>query len=478
MRTTKSGVCPSVIMVQIDSMSMINQLPELRSADDEDDEIANEHRNQNLNGRKIVLTTFGSLGDLHPYIAIGLELKERGHRVVIATTPFYREKIEAAGLKFHPVRPDLPSPLENPELAAQLVAKVMDVRKGGEFLLKELLAPHVRDGYEDLQEATRDADLLVTHMITYAGPVLAQKTGLPWISTVLAPATLLSAYEPMVLPQMPGLAKLLRLSPLFSRAFFSFVKRMSEKWVEPVYKLRADLGLPRGLNPIFDGQYSPALNLALFSKVLGQPQPDWPPNTRVTGFPFYDKRDETRISPELEVFLDAGSPPIVFTLGSSAVFVADDFYRESIAAARKLRRRAVLLIGDERNRPRGSLPDGIVAFDYAPYSQILPRAAVIVHQGGVGTTGQALRAGVPTLIVPFNHDQPDNASRVSQLRVGRTITRTSYTAANAARELARLLNDESYARRAAEIARQVRSENGASDAADAIETFIEAHKIP
>ncbi|HKQ53040.1 MAG TPA: glycosyltransferase [Pyrinomonadaceae bacterium] len=164
-------------------------------------------------GKHIVLTTFGSFGDVHPYIALGLELKARGHRAVIATTASYREKIEATGLDFYPIRPDLPPPQENLEL----VVKVMDLKKGSEFLFRELLTPHLRDSYEDLRAATRDADLLVTHVITLAGPVLAQKTGIPWVSTVLAPTSFFSAYDPFVPPQTPGLVKLLRLSPLIAR---------------------------------------------------------------------------------------------------------------------------------------------------------------------------------------------------------------------------------------------------------------------
>ena len=419
-------------------------------------------------GKKIVLTTFGSYGDLHPYIAIGLELKARGHHVVIATTPVYREKIEATSLSFHPVRPDLPPPEQNTEL----VRRAMDIKRGGQFIIRDLMANNIRESYEDLREAARDADLLVTHIITYAGPILAQKTGIPWISTVLAPATLFSIYDPFVPPQVPGLAKLFRLSTLFSRTFNSVVKRVSERWIEPIYELRSELGLPRGLHPVFDGQYSPRLNLALFSKYLGEPQPDWPANTKITGFPFYDKRDETNISPQLEKFLDEGSPPIVFTLGSSAVYVAEDFFSVSTKAARQLNRRAVLLIGDERNRPKEPLPEGIVAFDYAPYSQILPLAAAVVHQGGVGTTGQGLRAGRPTLIVPFNHDQPDNAYRVERLGVSRTLRRSNYTPANAARELNRLLTDESYALKAQAVGREVRRKNGAVNAANEIEAFI------
>lgn len=419
-------------------------------------------------GKHVVLTTFGSFGDIHPYVAIGLELKSRGHQAIIATSPTYREKIEATGLGFHPVRPDLLPPEEDPET----ILKVMDVMRGGEYILKELFTPHVRDSYEDLREATRDADLLVTHMLTFAGPPLVEKTGIQWISTVLAPISFFSAYEPFLPPQAPGVGKLLRLSPFLGRAFNSIGKRITDKWVGPVYRLRAELGLPRGRHPVFEGQHAPARVLALFSKVLGEPQPDWPPQTIITGFPFYDKKDETSISPELVKFLDDGAPPIVFTLGSSAIFVADDFYSESIEAARQLKRRAVLLIGDARNMPKEPLPEGIAAFDYAPYGQILPRAACIVHQGGVGTTGQALRAGVPSLVVPFNHDQPDNAYRVSRLGVARTIPRKKYRAATVARELDILLSDESYADKAAAVGRQVQNEDGARTAVDEIEKLL------
>ncbi|MDQ3814086.1 MAG: glycosyltransferase, partial [Armatimonadota bacterium] len=243
----------------------------------------------------------------------------------------------------------------------------------------------------------------------------------------------------------------------------------TQSWIMPVYQLRAELSLPRGPNPLFDGQHSSALVLALFSSVLGEPQPDWPPQTRVTGFCFYDKKDETSIAPELAKFLDSGPPPIVFTLGSSAVFDARNFYRDSAEAARRLGRRAVLLIGKEENLPPEPLPEAIVAFDYAPYSEILPRTAAIVHQGGVGTTGQALRAGKPMLVMPFSHDQPDNAARITRLGVGRTLPRYRYNATRAAAELSKLLNDLSYATRAAEIGCRVQAADGPRAACDAIE---------
>jgi len=418
-----------------------------------------------------VLTTFGSFGDVHPYMAIALELKARGHQALIATSEIYREKIEGAGIEFHAVRPDISGP-EDPE-TEELLRKIMEPQTGGEFLFKEIIMPHLRDSYDDLSEAARGADLLLTHVITFAGPLLAQKTGIPWISSVLAPVSLWSAHDPMVPPNMIWLGPFLRAAGVgVNRAFLSLVRRLTNSWIEPVYRLRQELGLERDAHPLFEGQHSPARVLALFSEVIGERQPDWPPQTVITGFPFYDKKDETPVAPELLRFLDEGEPPIVFTLGSSAVFIADDFFHESIAAAKELGRRAVLLIGDARNMPKEPLPAGIVAFDYAPYGELLPRSSLIVHQGGVGTTAQALRAGRPMLVIPYNHDQPDNAARISRLGVGRTVSRKSYRGERAVRELKELLENPVYARRAAEVAVKVRSENGAAAAADEIENFV------
>jgi MGT family glycosyltransferase len=446
-------------------MTLTNQAatPERRTSDN--DATTNNAR---AGGKHIVLTTYGSLGDLHPYMAVALELKARGHRAVIATTDYYREKIEAAGIEFRAVRPDLPPLVDVPEL----VAKIMDVKTGGEFLIKELLMPHVRDTYEDLRAAASEADLLLTHVATFAGPIVAQASGIPWISSVLAPLSFFSAEDPIVPPLASGITHLLRLHPAIARRFNGFMKRVTASWIENVYKLRAELGLPRGEHPIFEGQHSPARVLAMFSKALGQPQSDWPGQTVITGFPFYDRKDETEMSPALLKFLDEGEPPIVFTLGSSAIYAAEDFYQQSIAAARQLGRRAVLLIGDAINMPTEPLPAGIVAFEYAPFGQILPRASVVVHQGGVGTTGQAMRAGVPELVIPFNHDQPDNAMRVARLGAGRWLARKRYKARRVAAELNELLSKPDYARKAAEVGRIVKAEDGARSAADAIETAL------
>jgi len=414
---------------------------------------------------RIVLNTFGSFGDIHPYMAIAMELQRRGHKPVIATMPIYREKIEGAGLEFAPVRPDVPQPREQDR---EFIEKLMEPMTGPRFLIEEVIFAAVRDSYADLLQAVDGADLLVTHPAAPAGPLVGRKTGLPWVSTVLAPFSFYSAYDPPVPPFWQWTKKLHVLGP----GIMGFLLRLSKSTykAKAIADFRDELGLEDTGNPMFEGQHSPTLVLALFSAVFGKPQPDWPQQTRVTGFCFYDGHHETRMPDELVRFMDSGAPPVIFTLGSSAVWVARDFFEESIDAAKRLGRRAVLLIGDERNLPR-LLPEGIIAVDYVPYQSILPRACAVVHHGGVGTTSQGLLAGVPTLIVPFAFDQSDNAEHAYRLGTSRTLYRKNYFAPRVANELHKLLQP-TYACRALEVSQRLKQENGPRRAADLIEKIL------
>jgi rhamnosyltransferase subunit B len=420
-------------------------------------------------GRRIVIATHGSLGDLHPFIALAKALQARGHEPVVATGECHRERVERLGIAFHRMRPDLIELEGQPES----YRKAMDRKTGGKFVFKELFAPHIRDSFDDLRAAVRGADLLVSHVVALAGPLVAETTGVPWVSAMLAPIGFLSKYDPPVPPPAPWMRHFRPLGPWFWGPFLRLGRRAMRSWAEPVRRFRAELGLPPGGEPLLEGSHSPSCVLALFSGVLGAPQPDWPPQVVQTGFAFFDDAFAAGMGPELSRFLDAGPPPIVFTLGSSAVMDAGRFYEEGLAAARRLGRRAVLLVGiDPRNQPREPLGEDAIALEYAPYSELFPRAAAIVHQGGVGTTGQALRAGRPMLVVPWAHDQPDNADRVRRLGVARVLDRGRISARNFAAALRRLLDDPSYTARAAEVGRRVRAEYGAGLACDAIERHL------
>lgn len=411
------------------------------------------------------MAAFGSLGDLHPFIALALELRERGHQVSFATLEYYREKLETLGFEFRPTRPNV-SPDD-----AELAADLMDLKKGTERLLRNFLLPTLPETYADLLIAAEDADLIVTGEVVFAAPLVAEKLDKRWVSTSLAPSSFLSPYDPIIPPTAQWLGKLRFLGATYHKILYSALKRSVDSWWEPIRELRRRENLKPSVNPIANDKFSPFLHLALFSKVLGAPQPDWSASTVQTGFAFYDgKRDFGKMPVGLQEFLEAGEPPIVFTLGSAAVWTAGNFYQESAKAANILNRRAVLLIG--QNEPPKNLSENIRAFDYAPFSEIFPFAATVVHQGGVGTTAQVLRAGVPHLIVPFSHDQPDNAARCVRLGVARTVSRDSYNAESAARELNKLLTDSNYNAQAREAKRIIDRENGVKAACDAIENVL------
>ncbi len=417
---------------------------------------------------RIVLSNIGTFGDINPLIAIALELKRRGHTPLMAVPAVYEPKIAPLGLEFHAIRPDI-----DPTNTI-MVEMIYDVRKGTERGLRDFLFPALRQTYDDLLDAaTRPgrADLLLLGELNYAGPLVAEMTGIPWASYVLAPLSFFSAFDPPVLPMYPQLARADRRVPGMGRAIKRLARFASRKWSQPIYDLRRELGLPRGTNPLFDAKHSPHLVLALFSRVLGQEQKDWPAHTRITGFCFYDADGgNAELEPHLERFLAAGPPPVVFTLGSAAVLAAGRFYEYSSRAAMKLGIRAVLLIGgDARNRPPLELPESICVAEYAPYSALFPRAALVVHQGGVGTTAQCLSAGKPMLIMPYSHDQPDNARRMRRLKVARVIRRGNYTPLRVARKLRAMLGEPRFARRAQSVGRILALENGVQSACDALE---------
>jgi rhamnosyltransferase subunit B len=387
---------------------------------------------------KIVLSTFGSLGDVHPKIALGLELRKRGHEVVFNVMEAFREKFETLGFEISPLRPNLDP--EDKELARRL----MDTKTGPELIFKELMVPNLRPMYEDILQAVENADVIISGEIVLPIKSVVEKTKIKWVSTSLAPISFLSTADPSVYPSAEFLEHLRFMPPFFHRFILNYAKKTALNWFEPYKEFRRELGLDENHNPMFGDKYSSLLHLAMFSKVLGKPQSDWAKSTLQTGFCFYDgNQDLGTMSEDLRKFLDAGEPPIVFTLGSAAVMDARDFYEQSI-----------------------------VAFDYAPYGELFSRSRAVVHQGGVGTTSQVLRAGVPMLVMPYSHDQPDNAARCKRSGVGEVISRNNYKAELVAEKLRKLLSNLKYKANAVEAKRVVGTENGTQTACDAIEQIL------
>ncbi len=419
----------------------------------------------------IVIASFGSLGDLHPFLALGQELRRRGHTVRVATTPFYRERIEALGFEFRPLGPPV-SP-EDPALLHTL----MRTARGPEYLIRRLFLPHLPEIYRDLEAACVGAQLLVAGEVLFVAPLLAEKTGIPWVSVLLSPISFLSKYDPPVMPLLGSSAALSGLPPIFHRVVLGLARGALRRWQRPLAKFRKELGLPPQRDGLVRGKFSADLVLALFSKHFAAAQRDWPAATVQPGFVFFEQGQlQQPTGPagvqaaRLEAFLQAGKPPVVFTLGSAAVHAPGNFFHMSAEAAQRLKLRAVLIAGHANLRELET-PD-ILVIPYADYRQLFPRVGAVVHQGGIGTTAEALRAGVPSLVVAFNFDQPDNAARVQRLGVGVSLPRRRYNRRHAHYALHRLLRDAGLRDKAGELAGKIQAEDGLSAAADAVEKLL------
>lgn len=379
---------------------------------------------------------------------------------MIATFEDYRADVVRAGIEFARVRPSLSELGDH----AALLTKLFDVRRGPEYLVRELVMSNLRPGYEDLLQASDGADMLISHPLAVTLPLVAQRRALPWVASVLTPLSFMSSHDPPLLGVAPWLRKLRALGPEPYRLVFNMFKRSVRGWEAPLHELRKELGLPPSARmAMFEGQFSPLRNLALFDPNLATAQPDWPGEVRVCGAPLYDgAMPGGDIDGELQQFLAEGEAPIVFALGSSAVWVAGDFWDKAVAAARRLGRRAVLVTGPVTPE---NLPSEVRAFPYVPYSRVFPRAAVVVHQAGIGTLAQAMRAGRPQLIVPVSFDQPDNARRAAALGLARAIPFKKVTAGRLVSELEVLTRPE-YAQAAQEVAAALARIDGAARAAD------------
>lgn len=416
-------------------------------------------------GKRIILATFGSPGDLQPFLAIGRELCQRGHDPTIATSEIYRDEVERAGLAFAPVRPNRLRGQQDPDFLDRLTK---GIETPGE-VFRQMFLPSMRESTEDLLQVVASADLVISHTLVAGGRLAAEARGVPWISAVMQPMGYLSSYEPPVVGPA-WIAAFLRgagLAP--TRAMHRLTRGLTGMWAADWHALRAELGLAKVRDhPIWEGQHSLMRSLGLFPRALGAPQPDWPASARITGFPFY-KRAGSGLGDDLRSFIEAGEPPLVFTLGTTAVNDPGRFYEESARAAIELGRRAILVAGPADCDRLNQISDNILAVAYAPHDLLFPHALAIIHQAGIGTLAEAMRAGKPMIIMPYGHDQADNAWRAKRLGVARILAKRKYRKCALVRELRSLILDSHARLSAARISQDVCREDGARSAA----TFIE-----
>jgi len=418
---------------------------------------------------RVVLASIGSLGDLHPFIAIGQSLMAMGASVVLAVPADGVAKARAAGLEAMPILPSYASIYERlgmtqAEVAGRIIADT-------NFVLDEILMPSLSHSVASLDALAAGADVMAGSIFTFAAGIVAEKRRIPLVRVLLQPITLVSTYQPPFAPPF----EIMRHTPSTSigrswnAALYGLVKLvLRRRYAARINDVRREYGLaPNRDTPLFDHGATTVATLCCWSSAIGLLPVDAPHHAHQVGFPFFDSEHGTDAAmvPELAAFLDDGAPPLVFSLGSVAVASAGDFYSEATAACRRLGKRAVLLTG-EKGSPRRE--DGCLFMGYAPHSMLFPRAEAIIHHGGIGTLGQALRAGRPQIVVPHFGDQFDNAARLVRLGLGGSIRRENFTAPNVGRILGKVLADPLVPRSAESAAKQIAKDDGANTAAERI----------
>jgi rhamnosyltransferase subunit B len=417
-----------------------------------------------------LLIPMGSHGDVHPFVGVGRALAARGHAVTVLTSPYFEGLIRQAGLDFVPLGTveEFEASLNHPDLWHPTRAFYYVVRSG--------IIPTLRPVYEFIRERYVPGNTVVAAGTLALGARIAQeKLGVPVASVHLQPVMFRSVHQPPILGKVviPAWSPHWLTRSLFWLADTAFIDPALAKGVNG---FRAELGLPPARRFFGDWLHSPQRTLGLFPDWYAPPQPDWPPQVRLTGFPLFDEAGLRQLLPDLEEFLAAGDQPIVFTAGS-AQRQAPAFFREAVEASRLLGRRALLLTRFAEQLP-ANLPDGVRHFHYVPFSQVLPRCAALVHHGGIGTAAQGLAAGIPHLVMPFAHDQPDNAARLRRLGVGSSLTVQEFRAPAVARELRTLLDSPEVEARCAEYARRVREAEALEETCRALEEMVGTSKVP
>ncbi|MGC1481477.1 MAG: glycosyltransferase [Chthoniobacterales bacterium] len=413
---------------------------------------------------RIVFASLGSLGDLHPLLALARAAADRGHHPVIATSECFEEYVTDRAFEFQPIRPKF-------AFEPALVERLFHPTRGPARLMREQVFPNVRETYADLLAASERADLLVVGELLYVAPLVAAELSIPWANAILAPTSFLSAEDPCVLAPVPGLYPLRHLGRFPYRLTYALGRFVTRRWGARLAAFSRELGHPIKASAIFDAKHSPLLTLALFPQFLAAPQSDWPAQTIQTGFPFFEQPIAPAIQETLDQFFDQGAPPLVFTLGSSVVHIAKDFYATAASVATDLGRRAILLTGSNPHPP--DPPDSVLCVDYAPLDRVLPRSAGLIHQGGIGTCAEALRWGIPSVVIPFGFDQPDNAERLRKLGVATVIPRRKFSPTSLAQALKRLdsIETKSYAD-------QIHPRTDLATSLDALESLIASHPTP
>jgi len=400
-----------------------------------------------------------------PFLGIAGALKARGHQVTVISYDRYETEARALGLDFVSAGPwaDVEKLLGSTDFSHP---STMD------RVLKTLMVPPMRDVYRLITERQASKQtVLVASAPTIAARLAQEKLNLPLVTLHLAPGALRSTELPprFARADLPGW-----LAGLWARPTYALSDWQLDRLVKgDVNAFRAELGL-RPLDSIARWMATPKHVIGLFPEWFAPPQLDWPKHTTLTHFPLFDTQGSNPLSPEVEAFLAAGDAPVVFTVGPQARGFSW-FHKASVEACATMGLRGILVSDAPHDVPR-PLPPTVLHVEQVSFAALLPKAQAIVHHAGMGVIAQALRAGVPQLVVPWGFNQFDNAARVKRLGVAEELDSSGYGGRWVADSLERLMADTVLAQRCREVAGQFQGVDPVGVTCEALEAFGgEAH---
>lgn len=415
-----------------------------------------------------VLVALGSSGDVHPFIGLGRELALRGHAVTLVAAGWFRDVVERAGLDFLDPLPEL-----------DFTASIRDERLwhplNGARLVLDLLGRPLLEPVYRIVERARSADLAAGRRTVVAASTLAcgarvarERLGVPLVTIHLSPMLIRSLDDP---PRIPGLF-VHRGPRWFRRLQWRLADTLLDaavgRWLGP---FRAGLGLPPVRGLFREWIHSPDATLGMFPEWFAPRWPECPRAIEPVGFPLYSEEGATEPPPEVARWIADGSAPLLFTPGSANVH-GHAFFAAAADACVRLGRRGLLLTRFPEQIP-SHLPPGVRHVDFVPFRWLVPRAAALVHHGGIGTLSQGLAAAVPQVVMPMGFDQFDNAARLEQLGVGTGIARRRFRGPLLATTLGRLLGDPRVAARCREVADRFGPNSSLAAVADRVERIAE-----
>ncbi|MCE9603515.1 MAG: glycosyltransferase [Planctomycetia bacterium] len=392
----------------------------------------------------LLLCPVGTIGDWNPMLALATEMVERGHRVTMIGNDAFSQAAVNVGAEFVGVHTaDRLEYLKRPEC--------LSYQDGYRRHLPVQCLEPLKSTYDALAARNEPGRTVIVAANWSFGARIAQESlGIPTVTLHTDPHTLRSARGIYRMPRPMIVGDW--VFRWFMRLQFYVADRF---YIDPLCRtelnrFRAEFGLAPMRRVMHQWWNSPDMVLAAFPDWWGAPQPEWPKQTHVVGFPVYDAAPGQGLSAETLQFLDAGTKPIVFSPGNSHLHTKA-YFQAAIEACRRLGRRGIL-ITKRREEIASSLSDDILHLNYAPFQALLPQASAVVHHAGVGSIAAALRAGVPQVSIPSNFNQPDAAARAERLGVGRTVHESRVSADTLARALRQLLDDPAVEKRCREIA--------------------------